>query len=138
MRAAEAVGEHSQIGSAVRKGDEICITLLDDKAIAELNGRWRGKNSPTNVLSFPAFAGPLTPIPRSLGDLALAFETIDRESNTEGKLFEDHVAHLVVHGILHLLGYDHLSEGEAVRMEALETSILASIGVADPYARAVA
>src|SRR6516162_5413895 len=71
MRAAEAVGEHSQIGSAVRKGDEICITLLDDKAIAELNGRWRGKNSPTNVLSFPAFAGPLTPIPRSLGDLAL-------------------------------------------------------------------
>jgi probable rRNA maturation factor len=72
--------------------------------------------------------------PRYLGDIALAFETIDREAKAQGMPFEDHVAHLVVHGLLHLLGYDHLSEGEARRMEALETRILVSIGVADPYA----
>jgi probable rRNA maturation factor len=72
--------------------------------------------------------------PRFLGDIALAFETVDREAMAEGKPFEDHLAHLVVHGLLHLLGHDHLGEGEAQRMEALETRILASIGVADPYA----
>jgi probable rRNA maturation factor len=98
-----------------------------------LNGRWRGKEAPTNVLSFPAFQGSLTQFPRYLGDIALAFETIEREAKAEGRPFEEHVAHLVVHGILHLLGHDHVSEAEAARMEALETSILASIGVADPY-----
>jgi probable rRNA maturation factor len=134
MRAAKAVGTHPGIGPAIRPGDEICVSLIDDEAIATLNGRWRGKDAPTNVLSFPAPQGSATQLPRYLGDIALAFETIDREAKAEGRPFEEHVAHLVVHGILHLLGYDHLSEGEAERMEALETSILARIGVADPYA----
>lgn len=134
MRAAMAAGAHPEVGPAIRAGDEVCVTLIDDEAIAALNRRWRGKNAPTNVLSFPAPPGSVMRRPRYLGDIALAFETIDREVKTQEKPFEDHVAHLVVHGLLHLLGYDHLSEGEARRMEALETRILVSIGVADPYA----
>jgi probable rRNA maturation factor len=134
MRAAMAAGAHPKVGPAIRAGDEVCVTLIDDEAIAALNRRWRGKNAPTNVLSFPAPPGPAMRHPRYLGDIALAFETIDREAKAQGMPFEDHVAHLVVHGLLHLLGYDHLSEGEARRMEALETRILVSIGVADPYA----
>jgi probable rRNA maturation factor len=134
VRAAEAVGAHREAGQAIRHGDEICVTLLDDAAIAALNQTWRGKDGPTNVLSFPA--GPrLAPgLPHCLGDVALAFETIEREAKAEEKDFDDHVAHLVVHGVLHLLGYDHLDDGEARRMEALEIGILASIGIADPYA----
>ncbi len=133
-RAAQAVGSHPEIGRAIGPGDEICLALIDDEAIAALNGRWRGKNAPTNVLSFPASPGPRSSSVQSLGDIALAFETIEREAKAEGRAFEEHLAHLVVHGILHLLGYDHLNESEAERMEELETSILASIGVADPYA----
>jgi probable rRNA maturation factor len=134
MRAAMAAGAHPEVGPAIQAEGEVCVTLIDDKGIAALNRRWRGKNAPTNVLSFPAPLGPVMRRPRFLGDIALAFETIDREAKTQEKPFEDHVAHLVVHGLLHLLGYDHLSEGEARRMEALETRILVSIGVADPYA----
>jgi probable rRNA maturation factor len=134
MRAAEAVGAHHETGPAIRPADEICVMLIDDAAIAALNRRWRGQNGPTNVLSFPAPPGLAIGPPRFLGDIALAFETVDREAMAEGKPFEDHLAHLVVHGLLHLLGHDHLGEGEAQRMEALETRILASIGVADPYA----
>ena len=119
----------------------ISILLTDDAAIRELNRTWRGKDSPTNVLSFPAtetaegevpepeFAG----VPLELGDIALAYETCARESGAQGKRFPDHVAHLVLHGVLHLLGYDHLDEDEAQRMEALEIRILAGLGIADPY-----
>lgn len=134
MRAAKAVGDNPEVGPAIRPGDEICITLIDDEAISALNGKWRGKEAPTNVLSFPASPGTAMQSPRFLGDVALAFETIEREAKSEGKPFQDHLAHLVVHGILHLLGYDHLSEGEAERMEGLETRILASVGIADPHA----
>ena len=119
----------------------ISILLTDDAAIQVLNRTWRGKDSPTNVLSFPAtetaegevprpeFAG----VPLELGDIALAYETCARESEAQGKRFADHVAHLVLHGVLHLLGYDHLNEDEAQRMEALEIRILAGLGIADPY-----
>ena len=119
----------------------ISILLTDDAAIRELNRTWRGKDGPTNVLSFPAaetaegerpepeFAG----VPLELGDIALAYETCERESGAQGKRFADHVAHLVLHGVLHLLGYDHLDEDEAQRMEALEIRILAGLGIADPY-----
>ncbi|MDB5361511.1 MAG: ybeY [Rhodospirillales bacterium] len=119
----------------------IGILLTDDAAIRELNRTWRGKDSPTNVLSFPAtetaegalpkpeFEG----VPLELGDIALAYETCERESRTQGKRFADHVAHLVLHGVLHLLGYDHLADDEAQRMEALEIRILAGLGIADPY-----
>ena len=119
----------------------IGILLTDDAAIRELNRTWRGKDSPTNVLSFPStdtvegerpepeFDG----VPLALGDIALAYETCERESGTQGKRFADHVAHLVLHGVLHLLGYDHLDDDEAQRMEALEIRILAGLGIADPY-----
>ena len=134
LRAAEAVGAYSEVARAIRRGDELCITLLDDEEIAALNSRWRGKNAPTNVLSFPARMDPDKRAPRHLGDIALAFETIENEAANEGKAFDDHVMHLVVHGVLHLLGYDHLNEGDAQRMETIEARILASIGVANPYA----
>ena len=134
MRAAEAVSVSPKTGRAIGPGDEICIVLLDDAQIAALNLKWRGKDAPTNVLSFPASPGPALRASRYLGDVALAFETIEREAAEEGETFADHLTHLVVHGILHLLGYDHVKEDEARRMEALETRILASIGVADPYA----
>ena len=119
----------------------ISLLLTDDAAVHELNRTWRGKDSPTNVLSFPAtetaegelpvpeFAG----VPLALGDIALAYETCEREAGTQGKRFADHVAHLVLHGVLHLLGYDHLDDDQALRMEALEIRILAGLGVADPY-----
>jgi probable rRNA maturation factor len=119
----------------------ISILLTDDATIHELNRAWRGKDGPTNVLSFPStdtaegerpepeFDG----VPLALGDIALAYETCERESGTQGKRFADHVAHLVLHGVLHLLGYDHLDDDEAQRMEALEIRILAGLGIADPY-----
>jgi len=124
----------------------IDILLTDDATIHALNRTWRGKDGPTNVLSFPAtetaegdvpapeFAG----VPLALGDIALAYETCARESLAQGKRFADHVAHLVLHGVLHLLGYDHLDDDEAQRMEALEIRILAGLGIADPYASALA
>ena len=112
---------------------EISLLLTDDAAIRELNRRWRGQDKPTNVLSFPAPEAPGAPGRRLLGDVALAFETVRREAETEGKRFEDHLAHLLVHGALHLLGYDHELEGQAEIMEALEVKALATLGIADPY-----
>ena len=107
------------------------IVLTDDAEMAELNRTWRGKDAPTNVLSFPAGEVPGEPGP--LGDIVIAFETTERESNDENIAFADHVSHLVVHGVLHLLGLDHMQDDDAERMEALEIRALASIGVADPY-----
>ena len=118
------------------RGTELSVLLCDDHTIAGLNARWRGQERPTNVLSFPA--PPLlhaAPEGRSpLGDIAIAYETVAREAAEQGKPVTDHLFHLVVHGFLHLLGYDHHVDGEAERMERLERDILAQIGIADPYA----
>ncbi len=114
------------------EGEEpgIAVLLTSDVAVADLNERFRGKAGPTNVLSFPASANP----ENHLGDIALAYGVCVREAADQGKTLEQHLAHLVVHGVLHLLGYDHETDGEAEAMEALERSILESLGVPDPYA----
>jgi probable rRNA maturation factor len=118
------------------RGTELSVLLCDDQAIAGLNARWRSQERPTNVLSFPAppllHAAPGSRAP--LGDIAIAYETVVREAGEQGKPVTDHLSHLVVHGFLHLLGYDHHMDGEAERMERLERDILAQIGIADPYA----
>jgi probable rRNA maturation factor len=116
-----------------QSGDvEVSVALADDATVQALNRDWRGKDYPTNVLSFPA-PSTRTPGPRVLGDIALAYETVARESRHENKLFADHAVHLLVHGTLHLLGYDHESDSDAAVMEALEVEALARVGVADPY-----
>lgn len=113
---------------------EISVLLTDDRAMAALNEQWRGKEGPTNVLSFPGDDRPSAPgAPVFLGDIVLAFETLEREAAGDGKPFADHLAHLVIHGVLHLLGYDHETDDEASEMEALETELLAGLGVPDPY-----
>ena len=101
-----------------------------------LNARWRGLDKPTNVLSFPAAAPERLGETPVLGDVVVAFETMAREADDEGKALADHFRHLVVHGFLHLLGFDHRSDAEAEAMEALERRILARLGVADPYGEA--
>ncbi|WP_315855230.1 rRNA maturation RNase YbeY [Chenggangzhangella methanolivorans] len=110
------------------------MTLSDDARVAELNGEWRDKPTPTNVLTFPAVEPDETADAPMLGDVILAFETVEREAREEGKSLSDHVSHLVVHGVLHLFGHDHLDDDEAEEMEALETRALARLGVPDPYA----
>jgi probable rRNA maturation factor len=123
-----AIGEAAEMTDAPAR--PLAVMLCDDAAMRELNGRWRGRPEPTNVLSFPAAGRTET-----LGDLAIAYETAAREAKAQGKPFADHLAHLAVHGFLHLLGYDHQSDAEAVTMERLEVAILARLGVADPYAK---
>jgi probable rRNA maturation factor len=110
----------------------VTVVIDDDARIRELNKLWRGLDKPTNVLSFPS---PDTqPGPeRTLGDIAISYETAAREAAAEDKSFADHMAHLSVHGFLHLLGYDHESDDDAEEMEGLERIILARIGVSDPY-----
>jgi probable rRNA maturation factor len=93
-----------------------------------LNLKWRGKDAPTNVLSFPSGEEQ-----GHLGDVVLAYETVEGEAEQQNIAIADHAAHLVVHGMLHLLGYDHEQEDDAVKMETLETEILATLGIADPY-----
>ena len=116
------------------EGDfEASVMLTDDARIQELNRTWRGKDKPTNVLSFPAPEQPGATGPRHLGDIALAYETLVRESEEESKELAHHFAHLIVHGVLHLLGYDHEVEAEAEIMEGLEVKALATLGIADPY-----
>lgn len=115
------------------EGARVSVLLTDDAAIQKLNAGFRGKDKPTNVLSFPAPEIPGDPEPM-LGDLALAYETCAREAEEEAKTIADHLTHLVIHGTLHLLGFDHEEEAEAEEMEALETALLAGLGIADPYA----
>lgn len=118
---------------------ELAIMLTDDAGIRTLNQNWRGIDKPTNVLSFPALQPPEgadepDDMPRMLGDIAIAYETTRREADEEEKTFANHLSHLAIHGFLHLVGYDHEKDDEAEEMEALEREILATLGIADPYA----
>lgn len=114
---------------------EACVVLTNGAAVQDLNRQWRGKDKPTNVLSFPAL--PVHGIEsgtRFLGDIVMAAETVAREASEMGIPREHHILHLTVHGLLHLLGYDHETEADADVMEALESKLMASLGVADPHA----
>lgn len=114
---------------------EISLVFTDDESIRQINAEWRQKDKPTNVLSFPAY--PLEPGGKPgpmLGDIVIARETVAREAVDLDKDFDDHLTHLMVHGFLHLFGYDHLEKEEAEEMEGLETRILATLGLSDPYA----
>ncbi len=122
---AAAAAEEGVVGS-------VSLLLGDDASVASLNARFRGKAGATNVLSFPSVKGAAEP--GFLGDIALAAETIVQQANFQGKRFEHHAAHLVVHGFLHLLGYDHVEHADAEKMEARERAILRSLGIEDPYA----
>ncbi|HMR29683.1 MAG TPA: rRNA maturation RNase YbeY [Geminicoccaceae bacterium] len=116
---------------------EVSVLLTDDARIRELNRIWRDRDRATNVLSFPALDEDLPPAPPGepvlLGDVVLAFETVEQEARDEGRPLSDHVAHLLVHGTLHLLGHDHEDPAEAEAMERREAGILAGLGVPDPY-----
>lgn len=110
---------------------EVSLLFCDDARMRELNRDFRGKDKPTNVLSFP---GPDLPQPAPmLGDIALGYETVLREAQEQGKSFADHARHMIVHGFLHLLGYDHETDAEAAEMEATEIRILHRLGVENPY-----
>jgi probable rRNA maturation factor len=114
------------------KQGSVAVMIQDDESIRVLNGRWRKLDKPTNVLSFPAPDGPAG-AGRHIGDIAISYETAAREAAAERKPLGDHITHLSVHGFLHLLGHDHVAEGDAARMEQLERDILARLGVPDPY-----
>ncbi len=126
--------------AALRAGDAkavpataggLTLVLADDALQRRLNREYRGRDKSTNVLSFDG-------APAALGDVVLALETVAAEARDQGKPLADHVAHLVVHGVLHLMGYDHETAREARRMERLEIAILAGLGIADPYRRPAA
>ena len=125
----EAIVERAAQAALGTVEGDIVVLLTDDAAVRELNGRFRDKDRPTNVLSFPA---PQNAAPH-LGDIVLAYGVCAAEAEAQGKTLADHLSHLVVHGVLHLLGRDHEDDGEAEEMEAEEREILAQIGVADPY-----
>ena len=134
------------VANAVRSGlaeanvagegaSELSVVFSDDAHVKTLNAEWRGKDKPTNVLSFPAFPVEIGgKIPPMLGDIVLAAETVAREAELEGKPLEHHISHLVIHGLLHLLGHDHEDVGDAEAMEAIERSALARLAIPDPYA----
>ena len=126
---AEAVVDRAAQAALGAVQGDIVVLLTDDAAVRELNGRFRDKDRPTNVLSFPA---PENAFPH-LGDIVLAYGVCATEAEAQGKTLADHLSHLVVHGVLHLLGRDHEDDAEAEEMEAEEREILAQIGVADPY-----
>jgi probable rRNA maturation factor len=123
---------------------EISLLACDDIRIAALNTDFRGKPTATNILSWPtedrladeAGTPPQPAVPGFLGDLALSYETCMAEADAQTKTLGDHVTHLIVHGVLHLLGYDHENDADATLMEGLETSILAELGISDPYKEA--
>lgn len=122
-------------------GAEVSILACDDARIADLNAEFRGKAAATNVLSWPSEersapvpgGQPLAPTDMELGDIAIAYETCAREAQAAGREMRDHVTHLLVHGALHLLGYDHIDDKDAALMEGLEVEILGKLGIADPY-----
>jgi probable rRNA maturation factor len=112
------------------EGEGVTILLTSDDEVATLNKAFRGKDGPTNVLSFPAPKNP----ERHLGDIAIAYGVSVLEAAEQGKRLDQHLTHLVVHGVFHLLGYDHIGDDEAEAMESLERAVLAGLGVPDPYA----
>jgi len=115
---------------------ELTVVLADDRLLRRLNREYRGQDRATNVLSFAGLDGPseLRPeAPRLLGDVVLARETVFREARAQSKTPGEHLSHLVVHGVLHLLGFDHETEAQAQSMEAVECAVLAGLGIADPY-----
>lgn len=120
------------------EGAELSLVFTDDAHVRGLNRQYRGKDSPTNVLSFPGAPGKPGAYGPLLGDIVVAEETVAREAADQALSFDDHLIHLVVHGFLHLLGYDHEDDAEAEIMEGMETQILAHLGIADPYAGAAA
>jgi probable rRNA maturation factor len=123
-----------EIGAAAATRSELSVVFTDDAHIRSLNAGWRGKDKPTNVLSFPAFSGSGSKVlPPMLGDVVLACETVTSEALNEGKPLADHMTHLIVHGILHLIGYDHEDDAEAEMMEQAERRILAGLAIPDPY-----
>lgn len=113
---------------------EVSILFTNDAEIRALNARWRNIDKATDVLSFPAEGPEIPSRPKLLGDIALAYETAFHDSETMKRPFEAHVSHLLIHGFLHLLGYDHINPEDAAVMEPLETKILAGLGWPDPYA----
>jgi probable rRNA maturation factor len=127
--AARAVAAAARAAGQPLPGREVSLVLSDDSGIRRLNAEWRNRDQATNVLSFPQPGGPL------LGDIVLGYETVANEAALAGKPLDHHIAHLVVHGMMHLLGYDHEDDAEAERMEELERVALSTIGVPDPYAR---
>lgn len=134
MRAIAAAAAGAPVDTA---GTELAVMLTDDDGIRTLNRNWRGFDKPTNVLSFPALQ-PEGEVPegmlRMLGDIAIAYQTTQREAENENKPFANHLSHLAVHGFLHLVGYDHENDTDAEEMEGLERTILAGLGIPDPYA----
>jgi probable rRNA maturation factor len=128
-RAALAAWKAAGSGAA-----ELSVQLSDDAEVRRLNREYRGKDSPTNVLSFSAADDGAPGRPRLLGDVVLALETLQIEAAEQSKSLGDHLSHMTVHGVLHLLGHDHETEAQATAMEALETEILNELGISDPYA----
>lgn len=126
--AVAAQAEAAQAEAAPAADAELSLVLCDDAFIRDLNARWRDKDAATNVLSFPSAD------PAMLGDIIVAYETCAREARDEGRSLADHLAHMIVHGVFHLLGFDHLDDDEAEEMERLEAQALASLGIASPYA----
>jgi probable rRNA maturation factor len=132
-RAGQAVANHKPFRR--ERTATVCIALSSDLNVQKLNTTFRGKDKPTNVLSFPAPPMPMDmPFPRQLGDVVLAIETILSEAHEQDIKPTHHLQHLVVHGLLHLLGFDHETDSDAEAMEALETEILATIGIPNPHA----
>lgn len=125
----EAVATRAATAALGSVGGDVVILLTDDEAVREINARFRDRDRPTNVLSFPAAESAFP----HLGDLTLAFGVCATEAEAQAKTLSDHLSHLIVHGVLHLLGRDHEDDAEADEMEEEERSILASLGVADPY-----
>jgi probable rRNA maturation factor len=119
-------------GARRRKASEVSIRIVDAEEGQALNLQYRGRDYATNVLSFPVELPPGVDLPL-IGDLVICAPVVAREAAEQGKKPADHWAHLTIHGTLHLLGYDHIDEAEAEAMEALETKVLAGLGIADPY-----
>lgn len=120
--------------AATHRKIEISVALVGDNAIQQLNKEFRNKDKPTNVLSFESESGDLPDDAEyPLGDIILSYETIKREAEEQNKKFEHHYTHMVLHGLLHLLGYDHIEDDEARTMEAKEIEILGEIGIENPY-----
>lgn len=134
-----AVAVNAALAGAEEEGpSEVSVVLTSDAAVQALNREWRGKDAPTNVLSFAvrdAGAPPPPPgVPETLGDVIVAYETTAAEAAEGGTTLKAHLCHLLVHGVLHLVGYDHLDDSDAEEMEGLESEVLAGLGIDDPYA----